>query len=73
MRERYPRFAAELARGLQNTKGLPIEQAEWLARIVMAASDGLQIQWLLDPTLDMRGDLTRLIDLALAAADTLNE
>lgn len=67
MRERYARFAAGLARGLQNAKGLSQERADWLARILIAASDGLQIQWLLDPAIDMQRDLGQLVELALAA------
>ncbi|MDR2377993.1 MAG: TetR/AcrR family transcriptional regulator [Bifidobacteriaceae bacterium] len=67
MRERYARFAAGLAAGLRKAKGLAPESADWLARVLIAAADGLQIQWLFNPEVDMRGDLGRLVDLALAA------
>ncbi|MDR1799658.1 MAG: TetR/AcrR family transcriptional regulator [Bifidobacteriaceae bacterium] len=70
MRQRYARFAAGLAAGLRDAKGLSDEQADWFARILIAAADGLQIQWLLDPGLDMRSDLNRLADLALTLAAT---
>ncbi|HEY0258414.1 MAG TPA: TetR family transcriptional regulator [Lacisediminihabitans sp.] len=32
----------------------------WAARMLIAAADGLQIQWLLDPSIDPRSDLDRL-------------
>ncbi|MDR0847943.1 MAG: TetR/AcrR family transcriptional regulator [Propionibacteriaceae bacterium] len=67
LRARYERFNAVLAQGLSGLKGLPPDQAAWLARIVIAASDGLQIQWLLDPSIDMRADLDALIALATEA------
>jgi AcrR family transcriptional regulator len=34
---------------------------EWISRIVLAAADGLQLQWLLDPTVDMAADVEKLI------------
>jgi AcrR family transcriptional regulator len=68
MKARYARFAEGLAKGLRDTKGLSDERAQWLARILLAAADGLQIQWLLDPEVDMRRDLEALIDLAVGAA-----
>jgi AcrR family transcriptional regulator len=34
--------------------------ADFAARILVAASDGLQLQWLLEPTMDMQADLVRL-------------
>jgi AcrR family transcriptional regulator len=33
---------------------------EFAARMLIAASDGLQLQWLLDPSIDLEGDLQRL-------------
>ncbi|GAA2118428.1 TetR/AcrR family transcriptional regulator [Actinomadura napierensis] len=33
---------------------------EWQARILLAAAEGLQIQWLRDPSTDIIGDLKRL-------------
>ncbi|PRA82206.1 TetR/AcrR family transcriptional regulator [Microbacterium sp. MYb66] len=33
-----------------------------LARVIQAASDGLQLQWMIDPTVDMPGIMAALID-----------
>ena len=43
-----------------------------LARIIQAASDGLQLQWMIDPTVDMPGIMTALID-ALAPSIARND
>ena len=45
---------------------------EWAARILLAAADGLQLQWLLEPGFDMAADLAALRDAlvhALRAGD----
>jgi hypothetical protein len=42
--------------------------AESLARLVIAAFDGLQLQWLYDKKVDMAGGLTELVDVLLAPA-----
>jgi hypothetical protein len=39
---------------------------DFAARILIAAWDGLQIQWLLDPSIDLAGDLNRLSELLQA-------
>jgi AcrR family transcriptional regulator len=36
------------------------DDAAFAARMLIAASDGLQLQWLLDPTIDLEADLLRL-------------
>jgi hypothetical protein len=36
--------------------------------MLIAASDGLQVQWLLDPSNDMRDDLRRLGELLQASS-----
>ncbi|MCX5561384.1 TetR/AcrR family transcriptional regulator [Streptomyces sp. NBC_00038] len=41
---------------------------EWQTRVLVAAMDGLQLQWLRDPTVDVVGDLKRLYR-ALTADD----
>ncbi|MFC8827358.1 TetR family transcriptional regulator [Streptomyces sp. NPDC057137] len=41
---------------------------EWQARVLMAAAEGLQIQWLRDPSTDIPADLKRL-EAALEPAD----
>ena len=40
--------------------------AKKLARLVVAAFDGLQLQWLYDKNVDMADGLTQLIDVLLA-------
>src|SRR5699024_7610396 len=40
--------------------------AERLATLVSAAMDGLQTQWLLDPSIDMTAAVSTIIDLASA-------
>ncbi|MDR2381474.1 MAG: TetR/AcrR family transcriptional regulator [Bifidobacteriaceae bacterium] len=67
MRERYISFATGLSAGLCHAKGLAPKRADWLARVLIATADGLQIQWLYNPQVDMRRDLGELVDLALAA------
>ncbi|MFF9351255.1 TetR family transcriptional regulator [Streptomyces sp. NPDC014734] len=42
----------------------PLDPA-WAARILIAATDGLQLQWLLNPEIDMAADLSRLADLLI--------
>ncbi|GAA1393911.1 TetR/AcrR family transcriptional regulator [Kitasatospora putterlickiae] len=42
-------------------------EAAWAARILIAATDGLQLQWLLDPGIDMAGDIRRLTGVLLDA------
>lgn len=41
--------------------------ADWAARILLAATDGIQLQWLLEPSIDMAGDIGRLREVLLAA------
>ena len=38
----------------------------WISRVIFAAMDGLQVQWLLDDDVDMAGDLARLHAALLA-------
>ncbi|HEY0189291.1 MAG TPA: hypothetical protein VGC67_17525 [Cellulomonas sp.] len=40
--------------------GLAPAEASWRARVLIAAVDGIQIQWLLDPSIDMADDIVRL-------------
>ncbi|MFE7560783.1 TetR/AcrR family transcriptional regulator [Kitasatospora sp. NPDC057500] len=42
-------------------------EAAWAARILIAATDGLQLQWLLDPRIDMADDIGRLAGVLLDA------
>jgi AcrR family transcriptional regulator len=41
---------------------------EWATRVLLAAMDGLQIQWLLNQDVDMVADLERLVALLVPAA-----
>ena len=52
-------FAARQAAGTLRADVDPLSAARWF----VAASDGLQTQWLLDPSVDMRGELERLLAL----------
>ncbi|WP_326943826.1 MULTISPECIES: TetR/AcrR family transcriptional regulator [unclassified Amycolatopsis] len=45
----------------------PPVDADFAARVLIAASDGLQAQWLLDPSIDLEDDLDRLARLLQAA------
>ena len=62
-------MALVFARTLKDRTGieLPQSDADFAARILVAASDGLQLQWLLDPTMDMQSDLVRLAKALQAA------
>ena len=71
--ERYPRLREDVA-GLitdcvehRQDPGPPQPQpdADWAARILLAAVDGLQLQWLLDPEIDMAGDMATLSQVLL--------
>lgn len=46
---------------------VPAVAPDFAARILIAASDGLQAQWLLDPAIDLENDLGRLAQLLQAA------
>lgn len=61
--------AQVFARTLKQRRGIELaqEDADFAARILVAASDGLQLQWLLDPTMDMQSDLARLAKALQAA------
>lgn len=61
--ERYNRLRVQLEEWITSTAGADTETAEWRARTLLAAADGLQIQWLLDPTFDLRAHILRLAHL----------
>jgi AcrR family transcriptional regulator len=50
----------------QVVTGMLGREDESAARILLAAAEGLQIQWLRDPSLDVLADLRRVFDLLLA-------
>ncbi|MFF7455382.1 TetR/AcrR family transcriptional regulator [Kitasatospora sp. NPDC008115] len=59
--QRYERFRGRLAERIERSVADPAEvDAAWLARIFIAAADGIQLQWLLDPDIDMAADIERL-------------
>jgi AcrR family transcriptional regulator len=68
--ERYPLVLGLLTEGVsaQQRAGTARTDvaAEHLARLLVAASDGLQTQWLLDPSVDMAARLEDLWTLMLA-------
>ncbi|MFI8961960.1 TetR/AcrR family transcriptional regulator [Streptomyces sp. NPDC053493] len=43
--------------------------ADWAARVLLAATDGIQLQWLLEPSIDMAGDIGLLRDVLLEVLD----
>ncbi|KQO80431.1 TetR family transcriptional regulator [Frigoribacterium sp. Leaf263] len=70
--ERYVRFRANLTESLrlrQLTGEVPedVDVAK-LAAVMMAVSDGMQLQWMLDPATDMAAHLRLVWDLALRSA-----
>ncbi|WP_328378962.1 TetR/AcrR family transcriptional regulator [Streptomyces sp. NBC_01020] len=77
--ERYPRLRESLGSlltdGVEHRQDLGAERstpdADWAARILLAAVDGLQLQWLLDPDIDMAADMATLSEvlLGVVAAD----
>jgi len=75
---RYARNQATIIRHLGDRSepaigrhATPVD-ADWAARIILAATDGLQIQWLLDPDIDMAADIAalgRVLRAVLGAAE----
>jgi AcrR family transcriptional regulator len=65
--DRYRAFATSLAEGLRTNRGISDETADWLSRVMIAAADGLQIQWLYNPQISMANDLERLVQMAVTA------
>ena len=56
-------LTASLERGKQDGTVAPEAPSEAIARAFVATMDGLQVQWLLDPTIDMTAHLETLIQL----------
>ena len=56
-----PILTGAIARRQQNGEIVPGVDPLSLARLLVAATDGLQTQWLLDPTIDMRAELEVLL------------
>lgn len=64
-RDRYRRVHSALAQSIakQTATDASDERVRNLARIAIAAMDGLQVQWLLDPTVDMVAAFTVFADM----------
>ena len=60
--ERSERLRSSIAESFTNDDQRPTLDPDTLARIIQAASDGLQLQWMIDPTVDMPGIMAALID-----------
>lgn len=70
--ERTTELRAQLAQQADEFSGIRDVPPETLARIVQAVTDGLQLQWLLDRTVDMAGTVEALfaiLDDARATQD----
>lgn len=71
--ERYAQVVADLARDIARRQKSGEVRADvsatMLARLVVAAFDGLQLQWLYDKSVDMADGLTQLVDVLLAPPD----
>ncbi|TWX39976.1 TetR/AcrR family transcriptional regulator [Frigoribacterium sp. ACAM 257] len=70
--ERYVRFRTlltETMRERQASGEMPADvDVEKLAAVMMAVSDGMQLQWMLDPSTDMAAHVRLVWDLALRSA-----
>ena len=70
--DRYARLVEELALDIRQRQDAGEVRCdagpESLARLVIAAFDGLQLQWLYDKKVDMAGGLTELVEVLLAPA-----
>lgn len=70
---RYERMRAGFGRQLiaaQESGSVRLDiEADTLAVLILAAMDGLQVQWLLEPHLDMVAHLTALFELLKARGD----
>lgn len=68
--DRYARLVDELAQDVgrrQEAGAIRTDVgAEYLARLIIAAFDGLQLQWLYDKSVDMAAGLSELVDVLLA-------
>jgi AcrR family transcriptional regulator len=80
-RERYRRVLAAGKRALDRQIDTAVPQADdriegldglddpaWMSRVLFAAMDGLQLQWLLDDDVDMAADVARLHAALLSVA-----
>jgi len=59
-------FARELRAAQERGELRADADVDRLARLIIAAADGLQVQWLLDPSSDMAADMEHLLALVRA-------
>jgi AcrR family transcriptional regulator len=60
--ERSERLRTTISETFPTEDRRPALDPETLARVIQAASDGLQLQWMIDPSVDMPGIMAALID-----------
>ena len=60
--DRSERLRESLSDNLGVDRGRSALDPDTLARVIQATSDGLQLQWMIDPTVDMPGIMAALID-----------
>jgi len=61
--ERSERLREAVAAGLHvDTAREPVLDPDTMARVLQAVADGLQLQWMIDPSVDMADIVERLID-----------
>lgn len=68
--DRSERLRESIAEGFDAEGRRSPLDPEALARVIQAASDGLQLQWMIDPTVDMPGIMGALIDALLPPTPT---
>ncbi|MCZ4300059.1 MULTISPECIES: TetR/AcrR family transcriptional regulator [Microbacterium] len=60
--DRSERLRASLSQNLGSSAEHPALDPDTLARVIQAVSDGLQLQWMVDPTVDMPGIMSAVLD-----------
>ncbi|QPE04304.1 TetR/AcrR family transcriptional regulator [Microbacterium schleiferi] len=69
--ERGENFRTLIERNLAGQDdAAPVLPPEVLTRVLQAVSDGLQLQWLLDPTVDMAATLDHLMAVLIPASES---
>lgn len=67
--ERNARLRALMSDAVPSASGAALDP-ETLARVIQAVSDGLQLQWMIEPEVDMAGIIDRLITVLEGAGQT---
>lgn len=63
--DRSARLRESIAENFSTEEQRSALDPDTLARVIQAVSDGLQLQWMIDPTVDMPGIMAALIDALL--------